>query len=111
MHYGSNVWHGSAGITKGWKPGFDSGQEILYSTASQTRSAAHSTSYPMGTDDYFPRDKVGGAWSFTFTLLGGTEWLTPDILTPYTECGISQLTFHADNESKNEAKAQIVTCQ
>jgi hypothetical protein len=25
-------------------------------------------------------------------------------------CGISQLTFHADNECKNEAKAQIVTC-
>jgi hypothetical protein len=28
----------------------------------------------------------------------------------YTGCGISQLTFHADNECKNEAKAQIVTC-
>jgi hypothetical protein len=28
----------------------------------------------------------------------------------YTECGISQLTFHAENECKNEAKAQIVTC-
>jgi hypothetical protein len=27
-----------------------------------------------------------------------------------TGCGISQLTFHADNECKNEAKAQIVTC-
>jgi hypothetical protein len=25
-------------------------------------------------------------------------------------CGISQLNFHADNECKNEAKAQIVTC-
>jgi hypothetical protein len=24
-------------------------------------------------------------------------------------CGISQLTDHADNECKNEAKAQIVT--
>jgi hypothetical protein len=27
-----------------------------------------------------------------------------------TECGISQLTENADNERKNEAKAQIVTC-
>jgi hypothetical protein len=28
----------------------------------------------------------------------------------HTECGISQLTKNADNEYKNEAKTQIVTC-
>jgi hypothetical protein len=32
------------------------------------------------------------------------------LLNQYTECGISQLTENADNECKNEAKAQIVTC-
>jgi hypothetical protein len=28
----------------------------------------------------------------------------------YTECGASQLTENADNECKNETKANIVTC-
>jgi hypothetical protein len=56
------------------------------------------------------RSRTSHHYTTSFGLDIDSSVLTASVLFSEYRCGISQLTFHADSECKNEAKAQIVSC-
>jgi hypothetical protein len=64
-----SVYRLTTGWTNGWS-GFESRRgagNFCFRHRVQTGSGAHTVSYPMGTEGFFPGGKVAGAWSWPFT--------------------------------------------